>query len=244
MRLKKFRVLLLAAVMMILPAASVSAAETTVPAGNGKIICIDAGHQASANLSTEPVGPGATSSKAKVAGGTHGTTTGVKESELTLAIALKLQAILEARGYSVVMCRTSQDVNISNAERAQIANAAGADAFIRLHADGSTSTTAAGVHALAPSSTNPYCASIAAASQLLSKSVVDGQCAATGQINKGVQTNDTMSGINWSQVPVTILEMGFMTNPAEDVNMSNDSYRTKMATGIANGIDNYFTAIQ
>ncbi len=242
MRFKKITAALLAAIMIVLPVTGVSAAEATAVTGNGKIVCIDAGHQLRGNSATEPIGPGATAVKAKVAGGTHGTTTGIAESELTLAVALKLQAILTSRGYTVVMCRTSQDVNISNAERAQIANNAGANAFIRLHANGVASPAASGVLALAPTAANPYCAKIAASSQALSAAVVNGQCAATGQKNSGVQLNDTMSGINWSQVPVTILEMGFMTNPTEDLNMSTDNYRTLMATGIANGIDAYFAS--
>ncbi|XME02433.1 N-acetylmuramoyl-L-alanine amidase [Lachnospiraceae bacterium C1.1] len=242
MKIKKILALVMAAAMTVLPATGVYASEDVVQ--DAKIVCIDAGHQETANTEKEPIGPGATATKAKVAGGTHGTTTGIAESELTLAVALKLQAILQERGYTVVMCRTSQDVNISNAERAQIANNAGADAFIRLHANGLNTASAQGVLAVAPSATNPYCSAIAPASQALSKAVVDGQCAATGQQNRGVQISDTMSGINWSQVPVTILEMGFMTNPAEDLNMSTDSYRTQMATGIANGIDCYFAALQ
>ena len=247
MRFKKIAAVLIAAAMMLLPATGVYAEGVSgvgAAVSNGKIVCIDAGHQAKGNSEQEPIGPGATTTKAKVAGGTHGTTTGIAESELTLAVALKLQAILQSRGYTVVMCRTSQDVNISNSERAMVANNAGANAFIRLHANGVNSASAQGVLAVAPSTSNPYCAAIAPASQALSKAVVDGQCAATGQQNRGVQISDTMSVINWSQVPVTILEMGFMTNPAEDLNMSTDSYRTQMATGIANGIDCYFAALQ
>lgn len=210
---------------------------------NGKIVCIDPGHQAKANTAQEPIAPGSSITKAKVAAGTHGAWSGLTEAQLNLQVSLKLQSILTARGYTVIMTRTTNDVNISNVERAQIANNAKADAFIRVHANGINSSAVSGVLALAPSSSNAYCSNIAAASQLLSACVVNGQAAATGQKNKGVSQSDTMSGINWSQVPVTILELGFMTNPTEDLNMANSDYQTLMATGIANGIDQYFASL-
>ena len=65
--------------------------------------------------------------------------------------------------------------------------------------------------------------------------------AATGFANLGVQYYDNMSGINWSTVPVTILEMGFMTNENDDRQMNDQAFQETMAEGIANGIDAYFS---
>ena len=53
---------------------------------------------------------------------------------------------------------------------------------------------------------------------------------------------DNMTGINWSTVPVIILEMGFMSNESDDTNMENPDFQKLMVQGIANGIDAYFAA--
>ena len=127
---------------------------------NNRIVAIDPGHQSRGNSEKEPIGPGASTMKAKVAGGTRGAATGKPEYELTLEISLKLKEELLRRGYTVVMIRETNDVNISNAERAQIANTSGASAFLRIHADGSDNSSVSGATALCPTPQNPYCANI------------------------------------------------------------------------------------
>jgi len=207
---------------------------------NGTVIVIDAGHQGKQNSKKEPVGPGSKTMKTKVASGTRGVSTGKPEYVLTLEVSLKLRDELKARGYQVVMIRETHNINISNAERAKVANKLNADAFIRVHADGSDSSSAQGALTICQTPSNPFNAAYYSVSRRLSDCVVNSFCASTGAKNRGVWETDTMTGINWCTVPTTILEMGFMTNPTEDELMASESYQNKMVQGVANGIDAYF----
>lgn len=205
-----------------------------------KKIAIDAGHQASGNQEQEPIGPGAEEMKPKVSSGTTGIVTGVPEHILTLTVSLQLQSELAKRGYEVIMIRTSQDVNISNAERAKVANDAQADAFIRIHANGSKSVASKGALTMCMTPSNPYNGNLYADSRRLSENVLEHLCSTSGAIKNNIIETDTMSGINWCTVPVTIVEMGFMTNYEEDQQMQSSVYQAQMVQGIADGIDAYF----
>lgn len=214
--------------------------KVKVTVNGKKIIAIDPGHQSKGNSATEATGPGSTNKKAKVASGTSGVSTKVPEYKLTLEVSLKLKEALLDRGYEVVMTRDKNDVNISNKERAMLANESGADICIRIHADGSTSQSASGASALYPSTKNPYVSGLSKSSKKLASSVITKFCDKTGAKNRGTVARDDLTGTNWSTIPVIVLEMGFMSNPSEDKKMQKDSYQAMMVEGICNGIDDYY----
>lgn len=128
------------------PQAVPSPTESAAPASEAehKCVVIDAGHQRQGDPKQEPIGPGASETKPCVSDGTSGRFTGSPEYELNLAVALKLQELLEQRGYRVVMTRTDNDVNLSNRARAELAAREGGDIFVRIHANGSEDPAALG----------------------------------------------------------------------------------------------------
>lgn len=204
------------------------------------IVAIDPGHQAGSYSGQEPLGPGSSEMKDKVAGGTSGVATGISEAELVLKVSLALQTELESRGYQVVMTKTTMEEGPSNIERAEIANNAGADCMIRVHANGSENSSVSGALTMCMTPSNPYNANLYPESRRLSEVLLDSICQATGAGQLSIIETDTMTGINWSQIPVTIIEMGFMTNPEEDRLLNTEDYQASMVQGIANGVDAYF----
>ena len=203
-------------------------------------IAIDAGHQRKQMSEKEAIGPGSDKTKPMVSSGTEGVVTKRTEYQVNLEVSLKLKSALIARGYDVYMIRETNDVSLSNKKRALMANESGSDILLRIHCNSADSQSANGALTMSPTLSNPYCRSIAADSQELSECVVSTLCRRTGAVNRGVTQTDEMTGINWSKIPVTIVEMGFMSNPEEDQKLSDNHYQSMLAEGIADGVDRYY----
>ena len=217
------------------------APSPTVTPATGKVICIDPGHELMEILEEEPNGPGSDVMKQGVTSGAYGEASGKNEYEVVLEIGLKLRDILTSKGYTVVMTRETHEVTLSNVQRAQIATDANADAFVRIHCNGVDDPTVAGVMCYGPSGANPYLsAELITNSQKLCELLRDNQCAVTGQRPMENLYQDDMTGINWATMPVSIVEVGFMSNPEEDLYIASEEGENAIATGLANGIDAYF----
>ena len=212
----------------------------TVNKKNGQyVICIDPGHQTKGDMSQEPVAPGSSEKKFKVSWGTQGVATKIPEYELTLSASKILKKDLEQMGFKVIMTRETNDVNITNSERAIFANDNNADLVIRIHADGSddSSTTGASLHI--PSQDSQYTSKIYPESNECAK-LISLQMKQDGfKVNSIYQRSD-LTGFNWSKVPVVLVEMGFMSNPEEDQKMAETSYQEKMMKSVAEGAQAYF----
>lgn len=207
----------------------------------GKIVIIDPGHQRRGDYNHEPIGPNASETKVRVTSGTSGCVSGWDEYELNLEVSLQLRDELVRRGYTVYMTREVHDIEISNKERAQFATDHNGDITVRIHANGSENSSVRGALTMAPSNGNPFLSpELIEESQELSQCIIDTYIEATGFNNQGVYSTDTMSGINWSTIPVTIVEMGYMSNPEDDAAMADPAMQVKIVEGISNGIDAYF----
>jgi N-acetylmuramoyl-L-alanine amidase len=200
------------------------------------VVVIDPGHDLRANPETEPIGPGSSTRKIKDGGGTHGVVSGLTEAELNLRVANRLRPLLERAGIRVVMTRTrNSGRSMGNIARARIANDAGARLFLRIHADGSTDPSSRGTHTLYPALRRGWTDDVYAASRRAAGTVQRELVRALGFPDRGLQQRSDFTGFNWSDVPVILVEMGFMTNRTDDRLLATSAYQQRAALGLCRG---------
>ena len=213
------------------------AASSSATAAAPPVVVIDPGHDLRANLQTEPIGPGSATRKIKDGGGTRGVVSGTTEAQLNLAISLRVRALLERAGVRVVMTRSrTAGTSIGNVARAGIANRAGAELFLRIHADGASSSAARGSHTLYPALRTGWTDNIYGRSRAVARIVQSELVRALGFPDRGLQERSDFTGFNWADVPAILVEVGFMTNPTEDRALATEAYRERAARGLCRGV--------
>jgi N-acetylmuramoyl-L-alanine amidase len=204
--------------------------------GSAAVVVIDPGHDARANLATEPIGPGSSVRKIKDGGGATGVVTGLREPVFSLKVALRLRTLLERAGVDVVMTRTrTAGVSMGNIARARIANRAHADLFLRIHADGSTDRSVSGTHTLVPALHRGWTDDIYTASKRAGRIVQRALLARLGSRDQGIQERSDITGFNWANVPAILVEVGFLSNPTEDRLLATTAYQRRAARGLCVG---------
>lgn len=203
----------------------------------GCIVGIDAGHQAEADLALEPISPGSISKRFAMTEGCFGIRTNNRESVINLDVSNELAELLKRFGATVVTSRQTEKVSISNIARATLMNESGVDFWLRIHCDHSSDPTLFGARILLPNSIHNF--NISAKSALLGRCVIDNYCLSVGTLALTSRSLTTETGFNWSAVPVAALELGYLSNAATDLALSNPEYRRQCAEGIFLGIAEY-----
>ena len=130
-----------------------------------------------------------------------------------------------------MMTRTTNDARISNIERAQMLNGTNVDIALQLHCNGSSVSSANGISVYTRSG-GAYAGESAEAAQALLECML----ARTGANNAGAHRSGSYISLNWSSTPSVLIEMGYMSNPAEDVRLSTDAYQQLLACGMLDGL--------
>ena len=193
---------------------------------SGKTIVIDAGH----GVPDE----GAQSS--------NGTT----EAETNLKIALKLQNLLEQSGCTVILTRSDENAiydidsktlkekKISDLKnRVKIGNESSADVFVSIHLNKIPQQQYSGWQTFYKSSDENSAKLAKCIQSSLNESIQK-------ENNRVAMKLDTVYIMKKVEIPISIVECGFLSNPEEEKNLLNDEYQNKLAWGIYTGIIDYF----
>jgi len=195
----------------------------------GLVIVIDPGHQEVTDDTEESLFPGSTVGKARCTSGAVGVDINTKEYEVTLEVALVTKAYLEACGASVILTRDTNDVNLSNQERANLAVAASPDIFIRLHADSAPDSEVSGVMCFVPDS-GSYVNQDTKLADSLGGLVAEAQ----GTEYLGCFSTNAYTGLNYStSIKSVQIVMGFLSNSEDEARLNDEANRYEIAAAIA-----------
>lgn len=171
---------------------------------------------------------------------------GTTEAEINLKIALKLQALLEQSGATVILTRSDENAiydldsktlrqkKVSDIRRrVQIGNESSADIFISIHLNKIPQQKYYGWQTFFKNGDE--------SSAKLAKKIQQNLNDAIQKENKRESLKiDNVYIIKKVEIPITIVECGFLSNPEEEQQLLTDEYQNSLAWGIYNGIMDYF----
>jgi N-acetylmuramoyl-L-alanine amidase len=185
--------------------------------------------------------------------GTQAAAGKIFEKTLTLDWAMRLRALLESRGWQVLMTRTN-DADVSLAERVDFAESSHADLFVSLHFNsGAGNREAQGIET--------YCLTPQGMSSTIRREYIDDSgkkfpnnefdadnlrlamsvhrslLGTTGARDRGVRRARFMDVVRWQSRPAILVEGGYLTNPIEARSLAQPAYRQKLAEAVARGLE-------
>ncbi|NQJ52327.1 cell wall hydrolase [Streptococcus suis] len=180
---------------------------------------------------------------------------GVHEKNLALSVSNKLRENLLQYGINVLMTRTGDyDVDFKT-ERSRMTNASNADLFISIHfnATGAGVSNSTGIETYWYQYDPEYQPKInkemhnnptrLAESEILANKVQESLIKETGAVNRGVR-RETFAVLRETAIPAILVELGFMDNPSELQVIKQDSYHTRLAKALAQGVMNWYGAVE
>lgn len=205
-----------------------------------KIVMLDPANQAVVNAEQVEIGPNTDVTKQGASTGNVGTILGTKESELNLTYAKLLKTELESRGYQVLMTRDTDEINLSNKDRALLANDSEATVYVRIQMNFSENSSLTGVMGVCMTPDSEFNSDLYNDSYRLTTRLIQGVLDNTACTNQGIYETDQMTAINWSEKPVALIKLGYLSNEEEESKLIDQDYQKEIVQGLADGLDAYY----
>jgi N-acetylmuramoyl-L-alanine amidase len=203
--------------------------KSDAPDLDGITVVIDPMHQAETSTATEDLLPDKTAFKAAATKGGEGVKTGVKESELVLDYALAAKEYLEKCGAKVVLTRTTDDIDLSNQDRARMATSSDCDVFIRLEARSVDDAALTGVRVCIPEYGKNKTKDLKTG-EMLSKMIAEAENMEDG----GVLSTIAYTGLNYAtSVHAFQLNLGFLSNENDETILADSGNIYEVAASLA-----------
>ena len=171
---------------------------------------------------------------------------GISEAKTNLNIALKLQTLLEQSGATVILTRSDENAiydidsktlkekKVSDLKnRVKIGNESSADLFVSIHLNKIPQQQYSGWQTFYKSGDENSTKLAKCIQSSLNESIQK-------ENNRVAMKLDTVYIMKKVEIPISIVECGFLSNPEEEKNLLNDEYQNKLAWGIYTGIIDYF----
>lgn len=200
-------------------------------------ILIDPGHTKNISNGKEKVSPDGDETKLKETVGATGANTKKAEHDIVVDVALNLEEELLEKGYNVVLTKRKAEDSLTNIERARMGNEIKADLVVKLHCDSSNSRSARGASMLIPKSKGYITKEIEEKSKEYGEIIFNTYLEETKLKSRGLIYREDLTGFNWSEVPVVLLEMGYISNEEDEAYIVNRENQKNIAKSISDGIE-------